>query len=86
LYRHLIALASAAALFACCGGATAEEGSAPEGTSTGQEGKETVSREDQLGGFELEEMIEDDGGFTGSLVMEGGVGFSDTESGMCQRL
>jgi hypothetical protein len=61
LYRHLIALASAAALFACCGGATAEEGSAPGVTSTGQGGKETVSREDQPGGFELEEMIEEDG-------------------------
>jgi hypothetical protein len=38
-----------------------------------------VGREDQLGGFELEEMIEEDGGSTDGFLMEGGVGFSDTE-------
>ena len=38
-----------------------------------------MSREDQLGGFELEEMIEEDGGSNGGFLMEAGVGFSDTE-------
>jgi hypothetical protein len=36
-----------------------------------------VGREDQLGGFELEEMIEEDGGFTDGFLMEGGVGYGE---------